>query len=175
MMGSEEKAQMGAAGAEILKMLQARGFDTHQSCRTLLAIAAVLVAEGCRGDKVCLNDTLDRFSQTLRELAVDAFGKPKNVTASKMAFDTNVKESRDLVERMLKEEENDGYSPMMVKLPVKRGCRVCSSKDGMFRTTVVRKRLLDRSVTLWAVVTLCEGCLGHRFAQARLLDMLTEG
>jgi hypothetical protein len=174
-MQAEEKAQLGAAAAEILKMLQTWGFDTNQSCRTLLGVAAVIIAEGCRGDKVCLDDTLDRFCNTIREMAEDAFGKPKNVTASKMAFDTHTKESRDLVERMLKEEEEGGYTPMMVRFPVKKGCRACSGQTGMFRTSVVRKRLSDRSVTLWAIVTLCEQCLGNADAKAKLLGMLTEG
>jgi hypothetical protein len=174
-MQAEEKAQLGAAAAEILKMLQARGFDTNQSCRTLLGVTAVLVAEGCKNDKICLEDTLERFSKTLRELAEDALRMPKNVTASKMSLETHAKEGRGLVERMLKEEETDGYSPMMVRFPIKKGCRVCSIQEGLFQTTVVRKRLSERTVTLWAVVTLCGGCIGNAQAEATLLGMLTEG
>jgi hypothetical protein len=91
-------------------------------------------------------------------------------TASKIELDAPA----GFVDRILKEEKEAGYTPMRVKFPVTTGCPVCSIQEGWFRTGITRKRLSDRSVTLWAIVRLCEGCIGNNEAEDKLIGMLTE-
>lgn len=170
----EDREAVKAAAFEVMKMLNARGFDTDQSCQAVLIVVGTLVAEGCRGDTVCLDDTLARFGGILRQVAEDALGGEPDKAAVSMAQTAHLSHARELVDQMLAEEQEDGYQPLMTRLAPEKGCRLCAATSGTFQTTVVRKRLAGRKVTVWAIMTLCADCVAAPESKDKALALLAE-
>lgn len=165
---------MVAVAVEVMKMLHARGFDTNQSCQALLVVVGTLTAEACRGDEVCLDDTLARFGKILRQITEDVLREKPDWIARSMADAANLGESKKLMDEVLADERADGYEPLMVRLPRKFGCRLCSTTAGGFHTTIVRKRLAGRKATMWAVMTLCAACIAAPETKDRAMALLAE-
>lgn len=170
----EDTDALRAAAAEVLRILHARGFDVHESGRALLAVLATVVAEACRGDRLCLDETLTRYATTLRAFAEEAFSRAPDEEGQAMATASHLNEARALIRRMLEEEEADDRRPVMARLPANDGCRLCPAMAGPFKTVVVRKRLDHRKITLWAVTMVCLDCIIAPDSIERLLGILAE-